>query len=479
MPPPVTAPEACHPLRVVIVGAGFSGAATAVQLLRQTTRPLAVVLIDEAPRMARGLAYGTRHAHHVLNVPAGNMSALADEPDDFVHYVRRTNPRWHGGSFVPRPLYGAYLESMLLAAENAGTPADVRFERVSGSAVAIEPPTVDSAARVLLGDGRSFAADRVVLAFGHQPPLAPIDAAARQLLGDAYVPDPWHLELSSRVLPEHRVLLIGSGLTALDVLIGLAEAGHRGALVCVSRRGLRPVPHRNTPIRPQAVDSAQLVQAMGPSLRGQLHMLRRRIATATNEGGDWRDWIAALRPQTPAWWAALSLADRRRFLRHLQPYWDTLRHRCAPEAYARMQALVDAGQLRFTAGRVLGLRRSAAGFEITLAPRGSDTPMTLTVDRVVNCTGPSGRIRDSAAPLVRGLLAAGRLVPDALALGVEVDHDGALIDAEGRPQPWLRYIGPLLKARDWEAVAVPELRVHAARLARSLLESSGSGGAGP
>lgn len=466
------------PLRVVVIGAGFSGAVTAVQLLRQSRRRLEVVLVDDSTRMARGLAYGTRNAEHVLNVPAGNMSALADDADDFLHFVRRIHPSAHAGSFVPRPLYGAYLESLLLAADSAGTPPGTTFSRVAGTAVRIDPPGAAgdgvSRARVHLGDGRVLDADRIVLALGHQPPAAPLDDEARRLLGDAYIGDPWHLELDRRIAPDHRVLLIGSGLTALDVIISLAQRGHHGALVCVSRRGLQPLPHRTANHRPPAVDGAGLVRAMGPGLRQQVRVLRRQIADAMRAGGDWRDWIAALRPHMPAWWAALPLADRRRFLRHLQPYWDVVRHRCAPTAHARMQALVEAGQLRFVAARLGPVQvctaGRAAGFEVTLLPRAGGAPQHLGVDRIVNCTGPSGRIADSASPLVRHLMAAGRLMPDALAIGVAVAPDGALLDAAGARQPWLRYIGPLLKARDWEAVAVPELRVLAAELARALLD---------
>lgn len=56
---------------IVIVGAGFSGTAVALHLLRLPhSAPLGIVLIERA-QMARGLAYARRDGSFLLNVPAG------------------------------------------------------------------------------------------------------------------------------------------------------------------------------------------------------------------------------------------------------------------------------------------------------------------------------------------------------------------------------------------------------------------------
>lgn len=454
---------------VLIVGAGFSGAATAIELLRQARSPLRVLLLNESGRMARGLAYGTDSLEHVLNVPAGNMSALADDPDNFLRYCRWADPRWHAGSFVPRRLYGAYLESLLATTESAAGPHGARLERLVGRALRVLPPGSDGSRAVLLEDGRQLHARHVVLAFGHVAPEHPFTEAQRQMLGPAYVADPWRAPWAERLARDARVLLVGSGLTALDMLVSLDRAGHRGPVCMLSRRGLAPQPHRQQRERPATPEPGALRERLGPTLRGQVRTLRSTVRAAMASGEDWRDWIAALRPQMPAWWRALPEAERSRFVRHLQPYWDTLRHRCAPEAHAVFERWRAEGRLTLTAGRMAGLQPSpAGGSRVELRPRGQARLAAMEVDCIVNCTTPSGRQAGSASPLVASLCADGLVVPDSLGLGLLVDDEYRVIGRDGQPSPQLRYVGPLLKARDWEATAVPELRQHAAALARLL-----------
>lgn len=454
---------------VVIVGAGFSGAVTAVQLLRQARTPLNVVLLNESGRMARGLAYGTDSLEHVLNVPAGNMSALVDDPANFLRYCQWIDARWHAGSFVPRRIYGAYLESLLAAAESASGPTGARLQRVVGRALRVQPPAGGAPALVLLDDGRELMAHHVVLAFGHVAPEHPLDEATRERLGPAYTGDPWRQPLADRVPPDARVLLVGAGLTALDMLVSLDRAGHRGPVHLLSRRGLAPLPHRPQRERPSHPDIDALRARMGDTLRGQVRALRQAIGAAVAAGDDWRDWIGALRPHMPDWWRGLSAAERGRFLRHLQPHWDTLRHRCAPEAHEVFERWRAAGRLTLDAGRIGTLQPApGGGFVLRWRPRGGSGWCERGVDHVVNCTSPSGRLAGSRSPLVAALCADGLVVPDALGLGLLVADDYRVPSAQGRPADWLHYVGPLLKARDWEATAIPELRQHAAALAQRL-----------
>jgi uncharacterized NAD(P)/FAD-binding protein YdhS len=377
--------------------------------------------------------------------------------------------RWQAGSFVPRRLYGAYLESLLAAAESSEGPA--RLQRVVGRALRLQPPGADGRATVALADGSVLQADQVVLAFGHVAPSHPLGEVQRRLLGTAYTADPWRLPPAGRVAPGARVLLVGAGLTALDQLVSLDRAGHRGPVTMLSRRGLAPQPHRPQRERPAHPDLAALRARMGPSLRGQLRVLRQAIGAAVAAGDDWRDWIGALRPMMPAWWQSLQPAERARFVRHLQPHWDTLRHRCAPEAHAVFERWRGEGRLALMAGRIVDVvPRADAGVDVIVRPRGHDTPRALGVDQVINCTAPSGRLAASPSPLVAAMCADGLVVPDALGLGLQVDGALRVIDHHGRPSPWLSYVGPLLKARDWEATAVPELRRHAAALAQRLVQ---------
>ena len=462
-----------HGHTVVIVGAGFSGAATAIQLLRLAKAGLRVVLINESGRMARGLAYGTHSNAHVLNVPAGNMSALAGDPDDFLRYCRWSDPQVDAHSFVSRRLYGAYLEALLSAAELFGT-AGAQLDRVVGRVIEILPGT--SQAQVRLQDGRVFLADDVVLAFGHFAPRDPLSARDVAVAGPRYVCDPWRPGALSAIRPDDDVLLVGAGLTAVDVALALNRTSRTGRLLVISRRGLVPQAHRSSGVVPGVVDGAALAAAMGDTVRSYLRVLRAEVVRHRTRGEDWRDVIGALRPYTARLWQRLTLDDRKRFLRHLRPHWEVVRHRCAPAAHDVLAALMASGHCMLMAARVQGVTSIDGGLEVDLQPRGSGAPQRRQLQAIVNCTGPTSDVRHSGSPLIEHLLDAGLICPDSLGLGLRVGERYRTIDGEGRESPWLHYIGPLLKASEWEATAVPELRVHALRLAEQLLHVDRSAG---
>ena len=463
--PPPGAPVRPH--TIAIVGGGFSGAVTAVQLLRQARAPLRVVLINESGRMARGLAYGTHSNAHVLNVPAGNMSALADDPEDFLRYCRWSDPQVQPQSFVSRRLYGAYLEALLSTAELADD-CDARLERITGRVSAIQMAA--DGAQVHLQDERILTVDEVVLAFGHFAPRDPLSEKSLAAAGSRYVSDPWRPGALDNISPGDDVLLIGAGLTAVDVALTLSRRQHSGKLLGISRRGLAPQSHRPSGAAPGVINGAALVAAMGNTLRSYVRTLRSELNRLLARGEDWRDLIGALRTHTPALWQRLSNADKARFLRHLQPHWDAARHRCAPQAHDIFSALQQDGQLRLMAARLTDVVIADDGLALMLKRRGagSEQRLQVKVQAIVNCTGPTSDLRRCGSPLIGQLLDAGLLCPDPLSLGLLVDPDYRVLARDGRALDRLRYIGPLLKAGLWEATAVPELRHHALRLARML-----------
>lgn len=242
--------------------------------------------------------------------------------------------------------------------------------------------------------------------------------------------------------------------------------------MALARRGLEPQAHREGNAAHRPLNDADLLREMGSTVRSQFRALRRRIDSHVQAGGDWRDTLAALRVHTPALWQGWSDNERRRFLRHVQPYWDAHRHRCAPHASARWQALRASGQLSVQAGRIVAAQSDGNEIHVALRGRGHAFTHDLTVDWVVNCTGPDTRVRFTKLPLLRDLLERGALVADPNGLGIQVTSGYAVISSRGHANQRLHYVGPMLKARDWEATAVPELRQHAWRLAMELLQLS-------
>jgi len=448
---------------LAVVGAGFCGTMVAAHVLRRGRGFDRVVLVERSGRAVGGVAYGTTSSSHTLNVPAGRMSAFQDLPDDFLDFLRAREPAITGGSFVPRRAYGAYLDFLLDEARRA---SPVRLFRLAGEAVSAR--TVDHGVEVALGDGRVVQADALVLAVGNYPPSDPPGAGETLPRSIRYARDPWApdaLELD-RTEP---VLLVGTGLTMCDIVLALRDADHTGPIVGLSRRGLLPQAHRLSTKPPPHLEPPAALPDWSATAVGFLRGLREEVRAAGATGIDWREVVTSIRPETPALWQRLDATERRRFLQHLRPYWETHRHRSSPETAFAVESLVEAGALQLVAGRIVGYRETPAGIAVSYLPRGASDVQTLEVGKVINCTGPTTDLATVSDPLISQLRESGTTRPDELGLGLDTDPRGALVRADGAVSERLFLLGSLRKGALWESTAVPELRVQAEELAIRLV----------
>lgn len=430
---------------VAIIGAGASGTLTAVQFARVAGPDAHGALIEAGARAARGLAYGTPYGAHLLNVPAARMSALPDDPEHFLRWLRERDPGAQASTFAPRSLYGDYLATLLGDAEVAS-----RVERVGGTAVGLSRS--DAHWIVHLHDDRKIVARNVVLGLGNLPPSDPLHL---ENAPDEYVSDPWAPGAAVGLDPDAPVLLIGTGLTAVDVAVALRHEGHRGPLYALSRNGRLPHPHASFTPHPLA----EMPEAFS-SPRGALQWAR----AAVSGGEDWRAVIDSIRPFTSAIWRQWTPHQRGSFYRHAKNLWDVHRHRAAPEVRSELDVTV----LR---GRVAEMRAHERGVEVRYRPTGTNETATLVVARVINCTGPASDYARVDLPLVVQMRRAGWLTPDPLRMGVETDADGRLIGHDGAPVEGLFTLGPLRRPALWESTAIPEIREQAAALAKVLAKS--------
>lgn len=450
--------------RTAIVGAGFCGAMACVHLLRRGER---VLLVERRARFGPGLAYADTRARvpPLLNVPAALMSAFPDDPDHFVRFIARRDPTMRANTFAPRALYGAYLEGVLADAEaRAGEGALVRAERSAVSLRVDEGGTI----RVGFGGGGEARAERAILALGNHPPRAlPFPVAARGDGATRIVRDPW-AEGALAFGPRGDVLLVGTGLTMMDVALALGPREGGATIHAVSRRGLLPQAHRVLARAPALLDPPTALPAWPRTTRGLLAALRAEVRDAEKRGVDWREVMTSLRGVTPSLWRSLPERERARFLRHARPHWETHRHRAPPENAPVVAAMIARGELAVTAARVLACDASAAGVDVHWRERRSGAERRLRVAHVVNCTGPELDPRRVDEPLLRQMIAEGVVRPDAHGLGIDTDAEGRVLSAAGRAHPTLFTLGSLRKGGLWESTAVQELRQQAADLAARL-----------
>jgi len=448
-----------------IIGAGFSGTVAAIEFLNRAQDKANLIIINRLGLMARGLAYGTNSPQHLLNVPAGNMTALVDDPDSFLEYCQAQDPTVTASSFISRKIYGEYLESLL---KDAIKRAEHRVKTIQIIAEVTRLQISDSAAMIELDSGELIQADHVALTFGHFPPSTP--PGLEPITGTHhYHRDPWEQSPGLPVDKNASILLMGSGLTAVDVVTNLMKSAHAGKIYMLSRRGLLPKAHRVS--RGHASASTRIKDLLleaTPSTLEYLKILRKEISFKSKEGVDWRDIIGSIRPITATLWKRLPDAERRRFLRHVQSYWDVHRHRVAPETYRVFEEALKSGQLVPIAGRIESITLEDGLISARVSERRKERKRDLSVDLVVNCTGPTSNLKKISNTLIKQLLDDGLILSDSLGLGVCVDEHYSLKNRLNQTNQRLSYVGPMLKAEHWELTAVPELREAARAVAISV-----------
>jgi uncharacterized NAD(P)/FAD-binding protein YdhS len=459
---------------LAIVGGGFCGTVLAANLLRRPPSDATdIVLVERGPSIGRGVAYAAREFPYLLNVPAARLSADSTDPLQFLHFAQRRIPDADGEDFLPRALYGDYLQDLLAHAERAA-PAHVRLLRIAGEVRRIVPRSVvgvgGEALSLEFADRPPVAADRVILALGNPPPgLLPWAAGIRDHPG--YRHDPW--DLPKILSAEHSVLIVGNGLTMADAASALThDAARAPALHTISRHGVVPLPQ--TEFRPSAMrGNGEALLACADSMRKILTMIRELTREVEHRGGDWREVVTFVRHLAPTLWQRLPDAEKARFMRHLQVHWGSHRHRLPPQLAERLAALRRSGRLKVNAGRIQEVIPAGRRLRVSWQPRGGDhnsggSATPLTVDMIVNATSPDYVVERSVDPLFVSLRAAGLVAADPLNLGLRTARFGACVDARGRSSENLYYLGPMLRADYWEATAATELRDHAEQLAAHL-----------
>lgn len=428
--------------RVAIVGGGFSGAMLAARLAE---RGFASTLINRTADFGLGVAYSTPFEGHLLNVRSGRMSALADDPGHFVRWLRANRPDLADpDGFAPRRVFGRYVQDRLAEVEAAHPQA---IARVVADVTAIEPDGV-----VLANDGR-IAARAVVLTTGNPAPRTATGENARTVIAD-----PWAPGALDVVRPDDDVLVIGTGLTMVDMILMLEARGWRGRATALSRRGLVPRAHGERPDPPLSPTPALL---SGP-LSGRLSEARRLSAAVA-----WRRVMEGLRPVTADLWAEADPRTRGQIVRHLRPWWDVHRHRLAPSIAAQIDRRIAEGRLTVLSGRVRALVSSPEGVSLDWRPRHGPALPPLTGRWLIDCTGPGHA--PEADPLTGPLLSSGRARMDALWLGLDLDAAGRVLDCQGRPDATLFVLGPPARAAFWETIAVPDIRKRIEDVADALV----------
>lgn len=445
-----------------ILGGGFTGCALAAQLCQTAKRPLSIALINASHPTFQGIAYSTLEPYHLLNVPAGKMSLYADKPNDFIDWLNDSVHKDMSLSlpeqFAPRMLYGQYIQERFLSAKkNSAANCEVIEDEV------LALSQMRSAITIKLKNARqkSIKTQKVVLALGNAKPYNLL--AQYQIQEDTpnYIANPWDFNQLSRLSTTDDILIIGSGLTTVDCLLTLQHMKHRGKIDIVSKHGFMPKAHENFEAPPLTHDLNTFKTA-----KSSWAYVKAQIKQHQN----WRVVIDSLRPYTQSIWQAWPNNEKRTFLRHIRAYWDVHRHRIAPQIAAQIKTLFDSGQVNCFAGHLSNASVAKESFSVEYLSRKNGQKQSLYPKVIVNATGPN-YVSYMDHPLIQSLISQRIVAWDTFKLGLRVNQNSQLLDANNEVQPNMFAMGPLTKSQFWEIIAVPDIRVQVQNVAKSLLEN--------
>ncbi|WP_460095171.1 FAD/NAD(P)-binding protein [Pseudomonas sp. S2_B03] len=461
-----------QPAETLIIGGGLSGTMLAVQLLRLPGQRK-ILIIEPRAELGRGEAYSAVELGHTLNGNAARMSVDPDNPDDLTQWLTAhiAGGGWPESAeqdvpvselFPPRGLFGVYVQQRLAEARAVGALQGSTVEHICAEAVDLQSDS--GSMQLTLSDGRILRGSQAVLATGMFPAARTPQTQSSGL--NAAALDPWDVAAMRELDPQSTVVIIGSGLTMVDAVVSLEQAGHRGPIEVFSRHGLLPHVRRQPPAWVDFLAADHSIRTP----RQLVRELRRHCRDAIAQGIDWQAPLDTVRAHIARLWSQATDVQRRQFVRQVRPWWESHHHRSPPLSAELIERLHKEGRLRIHAASFKGIEPGAGdAVTIRIRPRGEAETSTVSGAALINSSGIEYDWRRVARPLPQQLLARGLVRPGPLALGISA-KDGAVVDAEGRVSSQLFAMGPPLRGMWWESTAVTDVAAQAKALARRLVD---------
>ena len=439
-------------IAIAIVGGGASGVGLAASMVEYlpvglSTVNLSITLFD-ACGFHGGNAYAPDTSRNLMNTTCGAIDRGFGGEFGFLRWVEGNTDKWRPllnertldtDNYAPRQVVGLYLSDLLAHTQRKAADREWCLETIKEEVVDIEPPATPKHDYVLhTASGARYQARYVYLALGHLQRLK----TENDHYADRYYHSPYPIDRLIEEIPRTaRVGVIGTRLSAIDVAIGLASAGHKGGVVCVSRGGRLPAVRADQgKYEFRKLERAQLEQ----ELRGRKSMLRlvdvasmlgseiehaegrhvglddivnenagpvdyyeREVALAKGRTRPWQSVLYATNRNIDLLWHHLADDDKQLLMSKWLNDWLTYRASIPRENAERILALMKAGRLQVCGGaRNFRFDHQSGDFSISF-----DTGDAISVQYVVSAIGSAGRIEDADSTLIRKLLDRGLVNP--------------------------------------------------------------------
>jgi uncharacterized NAD(P)/FAD-binding protein YdhS len=470
---------------VIVIGGGFTGAAVAIGLSRRAQTPLDIAVIEPRADVGRGVAYSATDRDHRINAPAASHALTTDDTAGFSRWLVETgrlerDPEMAAtdGSLFPRRFELGAFAALTFDQHTAGNPSGSHLRHVRSRAMSVAQTAEKF--HVRLESGETLIGDLVVITTSNERPHPPAPFATALSGNPRFLVDPWDTARLQEIERDGRVLLLGASLTAADVTASILRERPQARVEVISRTGIRPTsrPAVSEPATQTVWERVDSQPSLFEKSHGRqetvldvLRALRKDIARRTQKGMPWQPAFDELRDSARTVWMGLSLAERRRFQRHLRRHYDACRFRYPPQTKTILDAAERSGRLRFHAGSVTAVEAVPEGVHITWRDRVSGKSQSIAVDQVINCTGLASRPDASENPFLRAALADGYCRVAPLGIGLDVDEACRAIGADGRATRGLFIVGPLTFATFGYCLGVPYIANQVAKALPGMLEA--------
>lgn len=476
--------------KIAIVGGGANGVSVLNELVNQlaeTSNPeiFEITLYEKSGKFGTGLAYGTNIDAHILNMHASTMSAVGDQPDHFWKWLKQPhdsilhpyfNNQASADDFVPRKIFGMYLEEIYILAHQKAEKTGIKIKIVNKEATDVIDSNNDVS---VFCDDKVIKYNQALLCLGNHEPTF-----GKELKGiPGYFHHAWPEKPMMDAIPnESDVYIIGSSLTSIDTFITLQEKGHTGKIKFVSRHGILPKvrtvakPHVLIHLNPENIliltnhgEKKLTLDEMASLFLQEFHdadaeinsfeepysvlsadaknVLKTDIEIAKKGNLNYFSVLKAVDEVIGHLWNALSAEDRKRFDAHYKALWNAYDYPMPMQNAIKIFNAMETGQLTITSGfRDIQYDQSKKIFKITCANKNHGSgQQVFEALYVINATGQGLDIIGLKSSLISNALASGTISPHLLG-GIDVDYEtSAVRDLHGNLSQHLYVIGSLTR----------------------------------
>ncbi|MBL7882683.1 MAG: FAD/NAD(P)-binding protein [Bacteroidia bacterium] len=458
--------------KIGVVGSGFSGTITTIQLINKLNKPCEIIIFDKKKLFNKGIAYAPYSNSVLLNVIASKMSAFSNTPDHFLDWVMQ-NPNYKNqgktaisNSFLPRYLYGEYLQDIWEDAINIAKEKQIKIIHFNNYVNDFD--VSKDGITLLLDNQTNLAVNDCIIASGNNIPRNPAIPNFKFYTSENYFQNPWLHNAVKSTSDELPILIIGNGLTMVDTVLCLIEEGFKGTVYSISPNGFNILPHSNNQIK-YATLANELNNDL--TLYSLVKLVNKHIKLAQKKGIAVDSVIDSLRPHTQKIWRGFNTKEKKMFMSRLRHLWGVARHRIPLQSFDKIQQLKAKNKLHIKAGKIVDINEIDNVMTVEYYDKKERSNKKLIVSRIINCTGPETDINMLSNSFLKTILQKGIIQQDELKLGICTDIETfKVIDAQGNKHLYVYTLGSHLKGELWESTAVNELRTQAEKLATILAE---------